>query len=1103
MAIQSLNTLQNKDNYNQVAEEYILESLANLGQRYSVQGDSIAIGNFSIGSLFQNTNSDYLVIVQKQEESDNYEIYLADKNLSPVDNPIPVNINSVKIDDFNFSVSDFYYSFYGVLEEGEEEVNERNLINELFNRNSGKLINGTRIFKSHFSNIYENKYLLVKARLNNEGNYVISLYFSYLDEDNITDTELYEYINNQELIDDAFDLLYEYTCEYDNANQVILPTNEMEDQFTHNDYEFLENTVLGSFNDDIQNLLPSLTSEYSNNEYGSVESIYEKILVKLYNCIKAADGNDSDEFKLYIPILDKDGNSYTITYAYNKNKPEEVYFAGKEIVVSYVHDDIVSAWMNEYLDDYRGTIIANSITCNRTAFFYFESELDENTGEIVDIDVKKISTLPYINDNDYWVINDVPTTIMARGKNAGNPNIIIVETKPDSSNNICNILAGAKKAEVLDRLDWEYAIAKVEPLEKINLDTNSSATEFDYLSVKCAIPNLGSEVSDINREDYLEFLQNSIIICISPISCVDFTNTVSNDDINYTEEKVKEIYGEYGVITTIWHYDENTESYEYLRKLDNQYSAADFNYISNINNLIQYAVKNVEPLHPDNFEFTYLVFDRINVSLKNNPNDEPTYLFPNLINKLSSEYSNAQNYNNDLNFTFKYNDLVERNSSEQNIESVSQSGSTKYFRPSDAESENVNAVTNDLYTYDGTGNATHYNEYIPNYQVPSLDLSEVLTRNETLLNRLNILTFDSAGTTYLSYVGTSYEMDKNIFTIGTSYTNINLGTETLINTTDRSSFTKQDVISIDFPEAYINGNTYVSGDLSVDKDIYLNNSVWTKDYNTIVETENSQEVSTELTHYTTIYTPVSRYIYELSDHFGNNDAYGTISLVTLDAMDYIDIQQNNNQQESNEDENNQENNVQDYVNWIGTDITNMETLLVGLLNEDLYEYSYLHNKLYIISTIVEYYNTESRELTNEGVTMEITSNQTSEMIYFSDGIYIPTLLYQLGLSDYVINDENTNNISLPNVEVTSNMDIIKINGNPIILLTSSTNLYPDNYIYTEDSQQIKDFTNKMFTGNSLKITYYKQSDKLYIHIEELFAKNKYSINKQIKKEYTI
>ena len=46
-----------------------------------------------------------------------------------------------------------------------------------------------------------------------------------------------------------------------------------------------------------------------------------------------------------------------------------------------------------------------------------------------DIIVRKISTLPYIDKNGYWVINDISTGIYARGRSAGNPNIIIVETK--------------------------------------------------------------------------------------------------------------------------------------------------------------------------------------------------------------------------------------------------------------------------------------------------------------------------------------------------------------------------------------------------------------------------------------------------------------------------------------------------------------------------------------------------------------------------------------------------------------------------------------------------------------------------------------------------
>ena len=566
----------------------------------------------------------------------------------------------------------------------------------------------------------------------------------------------------------------------------------------------------------------------------------------------------------------------------------------------------------------------------------------------------------------------------------------------------------------------------------------------------------------------MEFLDNSIIICISPTSCILTDSTSSTDNINYTREDILEIYGEYGVVTTIWTITDG--KFDYLRKQENDYAAADFNYISNINNLIQYAVKNVEPLHPDNFEFTHLVFDPTTATLKNNEKEFRTYLYPNLINKLSSQY-NISNYNNDLNFTLKYNDTVIRSANGRNIENITQSGDIRYFKVNNS-GNSANIVTNALYSYYDSGLPGKYNEFVPNYNVPSLDLSEVLTRNETLLNRLNILSLSNVGTSYLSYIGSSVDTEKNILTIGTSNVNVNMGTDTMINSSDRSSFAKQDVINIDFPETNINGNSNVKENLSVGTDIFLNGAVWSKDYNKI---RTSTEVS-DITYYTTIYTPVSRYIYELNDKYSTKHAYGCINILPEDV---VKLYEDGVISSTDKDEN--------------------DVLLSGLCTSSIYNFSYTKNKLYVITSIAEYYNTKNVKI--EGDSIEITHIPSSHMIYYSDGIYFPALLNQIGLGEFVL--ENDTNIITNSINLTSNMEIISVNSNPLVLLSSSTNLYPDKYIYDSNGEVVTNFTYSVFTCNPLKITYYSQGSKLNIHIEELYGKNKYSINKKIRHNYNI
>ena len=71
MAVQSINTLQNSDNYNQIAKEYILESLANLGQRYNVKGDSIGVKSIDVADKLFGISAEEaqnkILVIDKQD----------------------------------------------------------------------------------------------------------------------------------------------------------------------------------------------------------------------------------------------------------------------------------------------------------------------------------------------------------------------------------------------------------------------------------------------------------------------------------------------------------------------------------------------------------------------------------------------------------------------------------------------------------------------------------------------------------------------------------------------------------------------------------------------------------------------------------------------------------------------------------------------------------------------------------------------------------------------------------------------------------------------------------------------------------------------------
>lgn len=1081
MAIQSINTLQNADNYNDVAKEYLLESLANLGQRYNVKGDSISMNSLYLTSLFSFTEEDLseLCVVISKTEGGEYRIYLVNKH--EISRPIlpeqTISTTNDILELSEFKVDNKLYSnvifesgdLYNTIS-GREDVSlilgRINFFKERFNRNSGMLEEGVRVYKKHLS-VYEEKYLLVHVKLQADFTYMVDVYASTENIEYLFESDIFNYVRSIDFdyfnVTDMFTRIVSDSCMYE-SQRITISQSFLNWLSNKNDQDLFENNILYSFTDDNKNLYQETKERYSVSEFGSLPDIYKKILINLYDAAKL---HDSGSDKLYIPLLDKDGNPYAISYTYNTNKEEEVYFSGKEIEVRYVVDYITDDWMTLNIDDYRGTAFTYTANSEKVSFFFFESKIDNDC--VIDIKVKKISTLPYIDDNGYWVINDISTGIYARGINAGNPNFIIVETTNNGDG--YNIIVGAKKEELLKQLTWEKRTAKVEPLERINLDNLSFKSEYDYFSVNCCIPTL-AKIPQINRKNWMSQMENSIIICVSPVSCIEFNSYDSTDNINYTADDVYNIYGEYGIITTIWAIDDKKEEFDYIRKSGNAYAAADFNYLSNINNLIQYAVKNIEPLHPDNFEFTKLVFDPASATLKNNTQEYKANIYGNIGNKLSTEY-NISNYNNDLNLTIKYNDVILKSREGRNIEYITQSGDVRYFNTTynKGDSNSTNIVTNSLYNYYEKGFYKGYNEYIPNYNVPTVDYSEVLTRNQTLLNRLNILSFDSTGTSYLSYIGTSIDYDKNILTIGTTETNINMGTDTLIGENERSSFVKQNKLHIDFDSVKLNGYTYIAKSLTVSDNIELDGIIWSKDYLTVKNT--SERIDT--TYYTAIYTPASRYIYELNDRYSSAYSVGVMNIFTEDA---IKAYESEDLREVVANDRNYE-----YSN----------VLMKSLLSNSLYNYAVQKNKMFVITTLAEYYRHINPELN--------TTSISSHMIYFSDGIYLPVLLNHLGLSSYIGTKDTK--IVTNNIVLTSNMEIVSVNNNPVVLLSTSTNLYPDKYVYDSRGEQISNFTYTIFTANPIKATYYSVGSKLYLHVEELYGKNKFVPYKEIRHNYNI
>ena len=354
--------------------------------------------------------------------------------------------------------------------------------------------------------------------------------------------------------------------------------------------------------------------------------------------------------------------------------------------------------------------------------------------------------------------------------------------------------------------------------------------------------------------------------------------------------------GTNGLVTTFWgiEYDESNNKYDfsYLKRSDN--IAMDLTYMCNIDSVTKYYIS--ENLEPDRYKHNWLVFSEENKNYKNTLSEDessrkPAYpvIKPQSAQYYAFDYGSSSNiYTNNLNFGIQFfNDI--RTDESGLISSVGQEQNSyfwnlskeiiSYFVPKNPDeyflyqydSENPDEFLNNAlekFTYtcytvnDVISDIDHEHELIPNgnidklgfdNQYPYLDLSEVLVRDQNVINRVNIL---SVGKNiynskeiyplYYSYIGTSFDQEnKSILHIGTSETNPNLGTKTQTKSATKSQMNKTKAIDIDFDEINLNGNVTA-------KSINSTKQIWQK------TTVNDKELG-DIEIYSTIFYPVGEH----------------------------------------------------------------------------------------------------------------------------------------------------------------------------------------------------------------------------------------------------
>lgn len=908
--INNINTLQTNltesSKLTTYTDEYLKESLANLGQRFSVKGDGVSLSEFVISDLFKDSNINnidnaYACInikyaggelnsynislsynneVVQLESYNDANIYVTEENIitpgSPKNRVSYYNAYSYiqKLD------NEYRTAFTGCDTGGhivETTINNFDIQN---NDYSKKLLNGLRFFVS--TSDADSKIKAISCSLQKSENssyYSFTVYDTTFDNLDILDKIVYD---NEKIDLDVNNIIDKFVKE----NFLKIHTSEVDKDKTE-EWEFFKECVnegngqltfklienskfntlqtldskLGAdidkisimFTYDVAEFLPLAAKVYNDGMFGDSENtkLKKKLVAQIAKKIFEDYKKDSDEFvkditkqtlnvlsetltefNIYLPL------NYKFVYSCNSNNQWQIYNSIDDIYVEY------TATINEEINKILRSNPEQLMICDVPDLLSIDNKFNVYSFGITytiesfvdDINVFKKFTLPYIDQNGYWSINDISTSVYARGRDGGQPSIIISYSTSNNNKISTKILSSFKNDE-LSGLAYELAYVKIRPIDDYN---NANAS---YHVLKTNMP-INIESLDDN---FITFLEHALILNIISTSCED-------TELSTIKPPLNENLGYNSVIPTFWVLnkvldktsEENNGSekkykyqFDYVKQ-PNMDWAIDMNYLSNADSLIKYYMTSFG-INPDEYEHSWLVFDKISTNFKNNTNDNTNNnydgsVWPVIINKEEDYYSNIlgnaeadieTKYKNKLNINIGFFNNIKKQQGTSYIIGVGQIENNHYFNihKSDVGKNNISNVT--FYK--------HYpNEYIPNAKIgslsnedkettdenkgtsdliiPTLDLAEVFVRNQTTLNRQNILSVDKDRFIYNAYIGTSFDLpDKSVLHIGTSNVNPNIGEITLMSYEDKSYFNKMNQIDIDFDSIHLNGNVITNG----------------------------------------------------------------------------------------------------------------------------------------------------------------------------------------------------------------------------------------------------------------------------------------------------
>jgi len=870
MAIEYINTLQGN-----ILKSYNNEALANLGQRMGAKGDSIVIKKFNIESLLDKEKeetvmpSDILkyIVLKYDSENDTISVYKNDGNSGKHGVSAYYKL---KTQDSNSKITTITPIEYIGLE-GTPEVINCNVTKTVADNTYTYFLTGIlndmpiALEFSVIDNNYTYKDCLVVSNNN---------LYEYIKKDNTTDYYIYELATAPESFIDSTSI------ENIKENLGISNTDEK--------IELQESDVFRTALDYYANILPKYAiSLYNENEYfygdsiGLKIEILKSIIKELFNDNNVDNENSNNPFFVYLPL------NFEISFYANDNTGE--FYDSLPINVKFIeetfeentNEDIPEIFLKEA--EINGYIVVDA-TIEKAAAY--KAILTYSSDNSISVSTTKLYSIPYIGKDNYWYINDIKTEVTATGKNAGNPNIIILQSvlSNDGVDYTYQKFVDEDKKVLNDEKYFAQDLPKVlhtYNIEENNADGkkssitelfsnkenykdnygNTELTDFTYfLQTGSTVYVAGSKTNTYTFKIKLpviaklqenpafeDIIKNSLFFVVvdnrlSIYKTDDYINGGDNYEAGFNLRELSLQYAltnnidEQSFTTVLFQIVRNGDgNYEWQPILNNGGEVLDLGSMIAATEFARLFVKTCYT--PDNYMFSYLLFDKVNVNTKNDSGE--TNIFPIIKNDTSDYYTgnevkqigdpkeeNVMNYNNNLNLTPKFVQIDLNNLDSDYVGELSNSDLNdkgqkgKFFTVTNGKITNA-TVTTEENKIDNlpTVKSTSTDEQISDFDgsvFPMFDFREVITTNQTAMNRLSLISVGKDGTTYNAYIGNSANKnEEGTLFIGSSPTNYSMsGNKTV--TKEYGNFETFKKINFELPYETQNLSIY-----KVDNDVYF------------------------------------------------------------------------------------------------------------------------------------------------------------------------------------------------------------------------------------------------------------------------------------------